>query len=97
VLDYLKNRYVEQVGLSHRQFCARHRVISQKVRPTNWLNKRLTTAGFQVQIIALMRYIIVVVDADPSGCTVRRGYRAAYLLDRFAGSNPVGGWDVCLL
>jgi hypothetical protein len=60
-VDYLTDRYVEQVGLSHRQFCARNRVISQKVKATNWLNKRLTTAGFQVQIIALVRYIIIIV------------------------------------
>jgi len=80
VVDYL----TEQVGLPHGQFCARHRVISQKVKATNWLNKRLTTAGFQVQIIALVRYIIiiiiiivvvVVVDADPSGCTKSVGIR----------------------
>jgi len=81
-VDYL----TEQVGLPHGQFCARHRVISQKVKATNWLNKRLTTAGFQVQIIALVRYIIiiiiiivfvvvVVVDADPSGCTKSVGIR----------------------
>ena len=80
MVDYL----TEQVGLPHGQFCARHRVISQKVKATNWLNKRLTTAGFQVQIIALVRYIIiiiiiivvvVVVDADPSGCTKSVGIR----------------------
>jgi hypothetical protein len=95
VLDCLTDRYVEQVGLSHRQFCARHRVISQKVGATNWLNKWLTSAGFQVQIIALVRYIIIIitdvdVEAYLSGCT--KG-----LLARTDGSNPAGGWDVCLL
>jgi len=79
VLDYLIDRYVEQVGLSHRQFCARYRVITQKVRATKWL----TNLGFQVQITALVRYIIIVViavaaavvDADPSGCTDGVGIR----------------------
>lgn len=81
---------MQRVELSHRSLrgagrvisqivMCNHRVISQKIMATYWVNKRLTTAGFQVPIIALVRYIIIIfiviiiisiIDTDPSDCAI---------------------------